>query len=150
MLQKVAVVDIARVLNKLVLRGVEVGVFRAVVGEVVSGSPPHSKHEDSVVIEQCNILPPAVLLRDVLVGDRAAYVLVVIMAGSLSIVSYSLGLVRNFLEDIKTNNRSIIFVGSVLRVDSIQKCLGFLILNIDAFGLNAQISVIVRGREETN
>ena len=132
-----AVVNIARILNELVLGGVEVGVVRTVIGEVVSRSPPHSEHKDSVVVEQSDVLPPAVLFRDVFVGNRSTNVLVVVMAGSLSIVSHSLGFVCNFLEDIKTNNRGVIFVGSIFRVDPVQKSLGFLVFNVDAFGFNA-------------
>ena len=143
-------VDIARVFDELVLGGVEVGVIRAVIGEIVSRSPPHSEHKDSVVIEQSYILPPAVLFRDVLVCNRPANVFVVVMTRSLSIVSHSLGFVCNFLEDIKTNNRGVIFVWSILRVNPIQKSLGFLILNVDTFGLNAKIGVVIRGREETD
>ena len=138
-----AVVDIARVFNQLVLRRVEVGVLRSVIGEIVSRGPPHSEHEDGVVVEQSDILPPAVFFRDVLVGDRPADVLIVVMARSLSIVFNSLGLVGNFLEDIKTNNGGIVFVGSVLWINPVQKCLGFLILNVDTFGLDTQIGVVI-------
>ena len=101
-LQEVAVVDIARVLNELVLGDGEVGVAALPVEEVVGRGEPDPHHHHRPVGDQPHLLPSPVLLGHQLVGDRPANVLVLVDAVGLAVVLELVSLGLDELEDVET------------------------------------------------
>ena len=104
MLQKMAMVDITRILNKLIFRRVEVGIASFPIHQVISGGPSHSKDQNCMILEQSHFLPTSVLWGDVFIGNRPANILIFITTTGQGIVSDSLRFICNFFIHIKPNH----------------------------------------------
>ena len=149
MLQKVTMVDIPRILNKLIFRSIEVGVASSAINKIFSPGPSDPQNQDSPVIEKSHFFPPPVFRSHIFVADRPTYVLVIALAAGILVVLDSFRLIGELLIDIKANNRGIVLIGGVLRKGIIEESLNLFIKDINRHRFDAKISIVVRRSEET-